>query len=40
VISGLSVSYTLTGGQVRTIVIIDSAQGGAPYNQLVLNDLN
>jgi hypothetical protein len=40
VISGLNVTYTFTAGQVRTIVIIDSAQGGAPYNQLVLNDLN
>jgi Domain of unknown function (DUF4397) len=40
VISGLNVSYTLTAGQIRTIVTIDSPQGGAPYNQLVLNDLN
>jgi hypothetical protein len=40
VISGLNVSYTFAAGQIRTIVIIDSAQGGAPYNQLVLTDLN
>jgi trimeric autotransporter adhesin len=40
VVSGLNVSYTFAAGQIRTIVIIDSAQGGAPYNQLVLSDLN
>jgi hypothetical protein len=40
IVSGLNVSYTFTAGQIRTIVIIDSAQGGAPYNQLVLDDLN
>jgi len=40
VISGLNVTYTFTAGQIRTIVIIDSSPGGAPYNQLVLNDLN
>ncbi|HZE27546.1 MAG TPA: DUF4397 domain-containing protein [Terriglobales bacterium] len=39
-ISGLDVNYTFTAGQVRTIVILDSPQGGAPYNQLVLDDLN
>jgi len=39
-ISGLNVSYTFAAGQIRTIVIIDSPQGGAPYNQLVLTDLN
>jgi len=39
-ISGLDVNYTFTAGQVRTIVIVDSPQGGAPYNQLVLDDLN
>lgn len=40
VVSGLNVSYTFTAGQIRTIVIVDSAQGGAPYNQIVLDDLN
>jgi len=39
-IPGLDVTYTWTAGQVRTIVILDNAAGGAPYNQLVLTDAN
>jgi|SRR5579862_1870518 hypothetical protein len=39
-IPGLDLSYTWTAGQVRTIVILDSPTGGAPYNQLVLSDVN
>lgn len=33
-------TYTLTAGQVRTIVVLDNSFGGGPYNQLLLNDLN
>lgn len=39
-IQGLDTPYTLTAGQVRTIVILDSASGGGPYRQLLLSDLN
>ena len=39
-IPGLDITYTWTAGQVRTIVILDSTTGGAPYNQLVLSDVN
>jgi hypothetical protein len=39
-IPGLDITYTWTAGQVRTIVILDSSQGGAPYSQLVLSDVN
>jgi hypothetical protein len=39
-IQGLDIQYTWTAGQVRTIVILDSSTGGAPYNQLVLTDAN
>jgi len=33
-------SYTLTSEQVRTVVILDNANGGGPYQQILLNDLN
>ena len=33
-------SYTLTSEQVRTVVILDNANGGGPYSQILLNDLN
>ena len=33
-------SYTLTSEQVRTVVILDSSQGGGQYSQIILNDLN
>jgi hypothetical protein len=36
----LDIQYTWTEGQVRTIEILDSSTGGAPYNQLVLTDAN
>ena len=39
-IFGLDASYTLTAGQVRTIVILDSPNGGGPWQELELNDLN
>jgi Domain of unknown function (DUF4397) len=39
-IQGLDITYTWTAGQVRTIVILDSASGGAPYGLLPLSDLN
>lgn len=39
-ISGLDITYTWTAGQVRTIVILDNTNGGAPYGQLVLSDVN
>lgn len=39
-ISGLDITYTWTAGQVRTIVVLDNTNGGAPYNQLVLSDVN
>jgi hypothetical protein len=39
-IQGLDSTYTLTAGQVRTIVILDNAAGGGQYRQLLLNDLN
>jgi Domain of unknown function (DUF4397) len=39
-IQGLDDTYSLTAGQIRTLVILDSPSGGGPYRQLVLNDLN
>jgi len=39
-ISGLDITYTWSAGQVRTIVILDNTNGGAPYSQLVLSDVN
>jgi uncharacterized protein DUF4397 len=33
-------TYTLTSQQVRTVVILDNANGGGPYSQIILNDLN
>jgi hypothetical protein len=39
-IAGLDAQYTFTAGQVRTILILDSAVGGGPWQQLQLNDLN
>jgi hypothetical protein len=34
------VNYTWTAGQVRTIMILENAAGGAPFQQLVLADAN
>jgi hypothetical protein len=39
-ISGLDASYNFTAGQIRTIVILDSPNGGGPWTQLPLSDLN
>jgi Domain of unknown function (DUF4397) len=39
-INGLTDTYTLTAGQIRTIVVLDNSVGGGPYTQLLLNDLN
>jgi hypothetical protein len=33
-------SYTLTSGQVRTVVLLDIQNGGLPSSQIILNDLN
>jgi hypothetical protein len=33
-------ALTLTGGQVRTVIAVDAAGGGAPFDFLVLADLN
>jgi Domain of unknown function (DUF4397) len=33
-------SYTLTSGQVRTVVLLDNSNGGLPSSQIILNDLN
>jgi hypothetical protein len=33
-------SYTLTSGQVRTVVLLDNPNGGLPSSQIILNDLN
>jgi len=40
ILDRLTGSYTLTSGQIRTIVILDSSFGGGPFQQLLLNDLN
>jgi len=40
ILNSLTGTYTLTSGQIRTIVILDSSFGGGPFQQLVLNDLN
>jgi hypothetical protein len=39
-ISGLDNTFSLTAGQVRTIVILDGPSGGGPYRQVILSDLN
>jgi len=39
-ISGLDASYNLTAGQIRTVLILDSPNGGGPWSQLELSDLN
>ena len=39
-IAGLDQQYTFTAGQVRTILMLDGVQGGGPWTQLQLNDLN
>jgi hypothetical protein len=33
-------ALTLSGGQVRTVIAVDAAGGGAPFDFLVLADLN
>jgi hypothetical protein len=40
IISSLTGTYALTTGQIRTLVILDSPNGGGPYTLLELNDLN
>jgi hypothetical protein len=40
ILSGLSGTYNLTSGQIRTIVVTDAQNGGGPFMQLVLTDLN
>ena len=40
VLNNLTGTYTLTSGQIRTIVVLDASFGGGPYQQLELNDLN
>ena len=32
--------FTLVNGQVRTVIAVDAAGGGEPFDFLVLNDLN
>jgi len=36
----LDATYTFTAGQIRTIVILDSSNGGGPWTLLELSDLN
>lgn len=33
-------TYTFTSQQVRTVVILDQPNGGSPFSQIILNDLN
>jgi hypothetical protein len=40
IINSLTATYALTAGQIRTIVVLDSQNGGGPYGLLELNDLN
>jgi Domain of unknown function (DUF4397) len=40
ILNSLTGTYTLTSGQIRTIVVLDASFGGGPYQQLLLNDLN
>jgi Domain of unknown function (DUF4397) len=40
IINSLTGSYTLTAGQIRTLVILDAPNGGGPYGLLELTDLN
>jgi len=41
ILSGLfNFSITLTAGQIRTLVIVDSSFGGGPFSIVQLNDLN
>jgi len=41
ILNGLfNFSLTLTAGQIRTLVIVDSSFGGGPFSIVQLNDLN
>jgi hypothetical protein len=40
ILNNLTDTYSLTAGQIRTIVIVDASFGGGPFSQLILNDLN
>jgi hypothetical protein len=40
ILTNLNFSLTLTAGQIRTLVIVDSSIGGGPFSIVQLNDLN
>ena len=40
ILSSLLYNYTLTAGQIRTIIVLDASIGGGPWSQTILNDLN
>jgi len=33
-------NQSFTAGQVRTILLLDASLGGAPFDDVILNDLN
>jgi hypothetical protein len=40
ILNNLNFAITLTAGQIRTLVIVDSSFGGGPFSIVQLNDLN
>jgi hypothetical protein len=40
ILNNLNFALTLTAGQIRTLVIVDSSFGGGPFSLVQLNDLN
>ena len=40
ILNNLNFALTLTAGQIRTLVVIDSSFGGGPFGIVQLNDLN
>jgi hypothetical protein len=40
ILNALTFSLTLTAGQIRTLVVVDSSFGGGPFGIVQLNDLN
>jgi hypothetical protein len=40
ILNNLNFGITLTAGQIRTLVVVDSSFGGGPFNIVQLNDLN